>query len=255
MYHDVEAMRVDLEHATGIRGPRLGENPTNVTTYAQLALLNENDQVKRQTILRQHKQSIAELVEASVYDIRTYWGKNRTISFVGDEERASAFTFDSQRVPAFFIVKVAKGAAKPRSQAAELKKIEDIWAAALTAGATVLNPHDWVDWLKESLEQGQALDLPEGGTDKDVDKAQLENALMIAGRDLPVQYYDPAEVHIPVHREAQIQAELNEDIALWVRIEAHVQQHVLVAQETARQLQRMAPVELPPEEASPQEGP
>jgi hypothetical protein len=115
------------------------------------------------------------------------------------------------------------------------------------------NPHDWIEWLKDSLEQGQALDLPEGGSDKDSDKAELENHLMISGREMPVQYYDPAEVHIPIHREAQIQAELNEDVELWKRIEVHVQQHVLVAQQTAMQMQRMAPPELPPE-LPPEEG-
>jgi hypothetical protein len=247
MYHDIQEMRVDLEHATGIRGPRLGENPTNVTTYSQLALLNENDQVKRSGITREHKAAIGKLVEASVYDMRTYWGPERLLTLVSDEDQAEAFSFAATKIPTFFIVKVAKGATLPRSQASELKKIEDVWAASIASSAFMSNPHDWVEWLKESLEQGQALDLPEGGVDAQADKAELENSLMSSGENPPVQYYDPPEVHIPIHREGQIDAELSGDVEMWVRYETHIQAHVLQAQETARQLAQIAPEPLPME--------
>src|SRR5438034_672911 len=39
MQADVEAMREDLAHASGINGPRRGENPQNVSTYSQLSLI------------------------------------------------------------------------------------------------------------------------------------------------------------------------------------------------------------------------
>jgi len=54
-------------------------------------------------------------------------------------------------------------------------------------------------------------------------------------------------VHIPIHRQGQIQAELNKDIQLWIRFEKHIQNHVLTAQATAQQMVRMAPPELPME--------
>ena len=247
MYHDIQEMRGDLEHATGIRGPRLGENPANVTTYSQLALLNENDQVKRSMILREHKAGIAKLVESSVYDIRTYWGPERKLFLLGEDEEIQGVDFDAQKIPPFFLVKVAKGSAKPRSQAAELKKVEDLWNGVIATGAFMLNPHDWVEWLKDSLNAGQALDLPEGGVDEHEDKAELENSLIVSGEEPPVQYYDPAEVHISIHRQSQIQADLNKDIQLWVRFEKHIQNHVLTAQATAQQMVRMAPPELPME--------
>jgi len=247
MYHDIQEMRVDLEHATGIRGPRLGENPVNVTTYSQLALLNENDQLKRSGILREHKSAIGKLVEASVYDMRTYWGPERMLTLVSDEDQAEAFSFNATSIPSFFIVKIAKGATQPRSQGAELKKIEDIWAGALNTSAFMSNPHDWVEWLKESLEQGQALDLPEGGTDSHADKAEIENSVIAAGQEPPVQYYDPSDIHILIHRQAQIDAELSGDVEMWVRFETHIQAHVLQAQETARLLAPMAPEPQPNE--------
>lgn len=256
MYHDVQEMRVDIEHATGIRGPRLGENPVNVTTYAQLALLNENDQVKRQSILTEHKAAIGKLIEASVYDMRTYWGSERVLTVVGEDEMAESVAFNATRIPPFFIVKVAKGATKPRSQAAELKKIEDIWNAAVATSAYMESPHDWVEWLKDSLEQGQALDLPEGGADAHADKAELENSLLLAGQQIIAKYYDPHGVHIPIHREAEIEAELAGDVQLWASIEEHIQSHVLMAQQTAQIMQSMTPPEpLPLEQQGAPNGP
>lgn len=255
LYHDIEAAREDLEHATGIKGPRLGENPSNVTTYAQLALLNENDQIKRQTILKERKQAIAKLVELSVYDIRTYWGSERQIALAGDEETIDQFVFDANTVPDFFVVRVAKGASKPRSQAAEIKKIEDVWQAAIASGAVMESPHDWVEWLKASLEAGQALDLPEGGRDAHADKAELENTALRGGEQVPVQYYDQHDVHIPVHRELQMAAEIEGDLELWQRVEEHVQQHVLTAQQTAQVMASVATANsagaLPPQAAPP----
>jgi hypothetical protein len=234
MYHDIQEAREDLEHATGIRGPRLGENPANVTTYAQLALLNENDQTKRQSILREHKLSIARLVEFSIYDMRTYWGEDRQLEIAGDDDQVEAHEFNATRIPPFFIVKVAKGSAKPRSQAAELKKIEELWQAAETSGAAVQNPSEWIQWLYESLELGEALELPHSGASMHEDKAERENHHLLTG-DAPahVQYYDPHEVHILIHREAEIEAELSDDLEAWQRIEDHIQQHVLTEQMVA----------------------
>jgi hypothetical protein len=160
---------------------------------------------------------------------------------VSDEDQAEAMAFNATSIPPFFIVKIAKGATQPRSQAAELKKIEDIWAAVIGTTAFMSSPHDWVQWLKDSLEAGEAIDLPEGGTDAHADKAELENALLSAGEEPPVQYYDPPEIHIQIHRQGQIDAELMKDVEQWVRYETHIQAHVLQAQMTARLLAPMAP--------------
>ena len=260
MYHDIQEMREDLEHATGIRGPRLGENPQNVTTYAQPALLNENDQVKRSNILREQKQGIARLVELAVHDIRTYWGSSRQLMIASEDDKLEAMSFDASQTPTFVMVKVAKGAALPRSQAAELKKIEELWNASLGVGATVMNPIAWLEWLKDSLEAGQALDFPQDGSDEHADKAELENYAIEAGELPPVQYYDPSTVHIPIHREAQIEAEQGGDLELWMLFEQHIQAHVLQDAETARQMQKITGgfdgqpgAEMPMEEGPPDE--
>lgn len=239
MWRDLDQMRNDLEHATGLRGPRLGDNPANVTTYGQLAILNENEQVKRQPILREHQESIGHLIEHSVHDMRTYWGPERMIALAGDNDHADVAFFDATKIPSFYIVKVARGAAKPRSQAAELKKIEDLWKGALESAAVASNPQEWVQWYKQSLEAGQVLELPAVHSDDQTDKAELENHLMLLGQPMPVQYYDPHDQHILIHRGAQIEAELSEEMDKWALIEQHVQQHVLIGAQQLAETQAL----------------
>lgn len=253
MWRDIDAMRDDLEHATGLRGPRLGDNPANVTTYGQLAILNENEQVKRQPIIREHKAAIGALIEDSVHDMRTYWGSERNLALAGDDDHADVQVFDATKIPAFFIVKVAKGAAKPRSQAAELKKIEDLWKGALESMAVASNPHEWVQWYKDSLEAGQALQLPAIHSDDQTDKAELENHLMLLGQPVPVQYYDPHDIHIQIHRGAQIEAELAGDQQVWGVIEEHVQEHIAIGAKQMAEIQALEPAVEPGMEPEPSE--
>jgi hypothetical protein len=223
-----ERIQLDMERASGVRGPSMGENPINVANYSQLQLLKQSDLTKRQPMMVSRKLAISQLVEDSVYDMRTYWGPEKQLMLAGDDEKVEASVFNATKIPAFFIVKVAKGAPLVRDQAAELQKIQDIAQYALNA-ATPLP----VDWYKESIDVGEAQELPEMPANEQYDKAQLENHLLLAGQDVMPAYYDPLEVHVPVHRNAQIQCELTGDAAGVLRIEAHVQDHLLLAKQNA----------------------
>lgn len=241
MQQQIEAIREDLEHATGIHGPRVGLNPANVTTYSQLALISENDQTKREHIYRSHKTSIARLVEDSVYDMRTYWGPQRQIDLAGDDNKVDAMIFNSTKIPPFFMVKVARGTAKPRTQAAELTKVEQLWHAAVESQLAVASPQAWIDWYYNSLNAGQALTLPAANADEQSHKAQIENHLLLEGQEVQVAYYDPPETHIPIHRSAQIQAQMSGDMAADQRIEAHIKLHEEAAHQNAAQLGQQFP--------------
>src|SRR6266542_3263681 len=241
MYREDEQIDKDLARSTGITAPTLGENPASVTNYSQLSLLREQSQVKRQPVYIERKLAIARLVEDSVYDIRTYWGAEKQIMLAGEDDRVDAENFNATKIPSFFIVRVAKGAAKPRSQAGELQKVQDIWTAATAAGAVMRDPDSWVLWFKASLEHGQALDLPDSPADDQAQKAEFENHLMLAGIEVEPRYYDPPEVHVPRHRQAQIQADQVGDIAAWERIERHVQATLALAQQMSAALQSNAP--------------
>lgn len=245
MYRDVQEMREDLAHASTFSALKLGENPANVQTYSQLALLNEQENIKRQHVHQEHALGVATLVEDSVYDIVRYWPAEKQILVAGEDNRLQADLFQKNTIPTFYVVRPAKGSGKPRSQAAQLKMIEDIWNAALQAGAIVANPDRWVEWRKESMEAGQPRDLPEVPAEEQTQKAELENHAMMNGADPPVAYYDRPDLHIPVHRSAQDHALLAGDIQTWQSVENHVQQHLQVSAANAQRVAALAPPPLP----------
>jgi hypothetical protein len=83
------------------------------------------------------------------------------------------------------------------------------------------------------------------------------------GQQVTVAYYDPPEVHIPIHRGAQINAEVAGKADLVALIEQHVQEHLEIAQANARiQAAQMAskppvppgPHAIPPGGANAQQG-
>lgn len=63
MGEDAETILADLERAVGMRKVSLGENPTGVTNYSQLALLRETDKVKVDPITDNLKLGIAGVLE------------------------------------------------------------------------------------------------------------------------------------------------------------------------------------------------
>ena len=232
MYDELRQIQDDLERASGVRMASLGENPANVQNYSQLALLREADQVKRSVIYRGRKLAIKQLVEDSVYDMRTYWGPQKQIMLAGDDDAVEAATFNATQIPAFFIVKVAKGESKPRSQAAEIQKVKDI----LDYAAQTAQPLP-VDWAAESYERGQVADLPEAPADWQGEQAERENHQLLQGIEQPVAYYDDPAVHIPLHRASQNQARAINDKNAWLAHEAHIQEHLNQQQELAAQFQ------------------
>jgi hypothetical protein len=133
MYRDMDELRNDLQHATGVRSPTMGENPANVNTYSSSLSLREADQVKRQPVVMERRLAIRQMVEDMVYDMRTYWGPEKQLRLAGDDDRMQGEIFNATRIPTFFIVQTAKGSPKPRTQAAMLKMIEDIWNGAINS--------------------------------------------------------------------------------------------------------------------------
>lgn len=224
MQADVEALREDLEHATGLRGPRLGENPAGVTTYSQLALINEQETTKRNPTRADRQRAITQLIEDSVYDMRTYWGPERQLLLAGDNDQAEATEFNATKIPPFFIVSAGKGTPAPRTQAAKIQLVTDIANFSITAMQPVP-----LKWFKESLEAGEPLELPQQEVEDPADKAELENHLMNQGQPMPIAYYDPAQIHLPIHRRAQDDAMFARNTELWQRIEAHCQLHINAA--------------------------
>lgn len=235
----------NLAHAAAMSTLTLGENPPNVDTYSQLALLNENEASKRSFIRRGHARAIGTLVELGVWDIRRFWPDEKNILVAGAEDSLSTATFTKAQLPDFCMVKVAKGAPEPRSQAAELKKIDAFWAAAAQSGLVASDPATWVAWYTESVNAGAAQDLPEPAQDSQQRMAAFENMLMRHGEQPPVFDYDLTPVHLPEHREAMDEARAAGDGEWLQRLQLHVQQHVQVAQQNAANVAAAAQVPSP----------
>lgn len=228
-----EGLLEDLERAMGIHGVSTGEAPSRQTTYAELALRAEKDRTKLDPIFEDFQASVAILTELAIQDIREHWNRDKIIAIAGEEEYAEAVSFDASSLPTFFQTELAEGD-KPRTQAAQIQLITDLWNADQALIPTGTNRLD-LSWYKASLEAGKALDFPESDKDVQTQRARWENSEMIAKRQpAEVAYFDPPDVHIPIHREAQIEALTAGDLDLYEVLERHVQVHTQQADENAR---------------------
>lgn len=242
----------NLSHASTLSLLRLGENPQNVDTYSQLQLLNDNESAKRTVILGEHREGIGTLEELGVWDIQQYWPDEKQILVAGDEDELSFATFKKSDVPAFYMVRVPKGAPQQRSQGAEFKKIDAVWAAALQSGWVNADPHGWTQWYVDSIDAGTAQEIPEPGTDSQTKMAEYENLLMRHGQPVIPADYDLLPTHLPIHRAAQDQARAEDNMPLFLLLQQHIDASVQVQQENAARVAGQAQTASPL--ATPQAG-
>ncbi len=240
MYQDIAHQVDNLGHASTISALRLGENPPAVDTYSQLALLNDNEGSKRAVVIRDQRNQIGTLVELGVSDIRRYWPETKKIIVAGEEDQISQALFRKALIPDFYMARIATGSPLPRSQGAELKKVDAIWQAAVQAWVVPSDGAAWISWYSESVKAGTALELPAARADTQREYADLENHLMRAGEQPPVMDYDVLPTHLQVHREAEDHARASGDMALLARIVQHIEEHKLVAQTNVQNAARAA---------------
>ncbi len=220
----------DAQHASTIGALRLGENPSQVTTYSQLRLLFETEGQKRSAIRVDHQTQIGHLTELVVECARRYWPEGKHLIVAGPANRLQAVTFERSMLPDGVVVEAAKGTPKPRGEAERIQLIADLWTAALNSGAATQNAGAWMDWLADSYEAGMPLPLPQQQTDVWADKAELENTMLRRGEQVAVAPYDPPLVHIPRHRRAQDEAIMAGDVNAYLALEEHVKEHEAVEQ-------------------------
>jgi hypothetical protein len=232
-----EQLIEDADRASTISALRLGENPPNVDTYGQLQTLHEQEAGKRSSIRAGVQRSNAKLAEFMLVDITRYWPESKQVLVAGGEADAlQAHEFSKSVIPPMYVVRPAKGAAKLRTQGAQIQMINDISLAAVNYGATATNPLAWVEWYKQSLDAGEPLELPAPPTDNQQETAEKENHALLAGDQPAVAYYDNHALHIPVHRQAQDQARLAGDSEAFMRVEEHIVEHQTAALEAQAKL-------------------
>lgn len=237
MQDDINSIYMDMEKALGLREISLGSHPQGVSAYAALALIGENDQTKMDPIIQGFKLSVRHIVENTLWDIRRYWPPDKQIALGGNNGLLQSFTFNASKIPDFFQVEIAKGASKPRSQGAKIQMIYDLFQQ----GAATSQPLP-IDWLFDSLQAGEPLPLPDEPQNIHRHKAEIENQEMMAGQQMGVAYFDPPEVHVPIHRDQQVQAELTGNLQAAQLLEQHIRAHLQVAAlNSAEQAQAATP--------------
>lgn len=263
MQADVDAQDTNIQKALGLYGAGVGENPTAVTTYGQLALLTENEVTKFGPIATEFKLGVCDVQRDMIESMRQ-WPANKQILIAGDENRLQVAAFDAKKaVPSAYLVRPAQGSGLPRSQGAELQKVTDIATFAINTGAAVQSPGPWIDWYVESLDAGKAQEIPDtgNGAQEQRRKAALENVVMVhTGQLLPVSPEDDAQIHVLEHDEEI--GNLTQAAALGDQqaphlaqvIEQHKQLHLVMAQQNAAQNQAAGAVP-PPQGPSMPPGP
>jgi hypothetical protein len=224
---DMSVSLDQLGRATCVREVSLGEQPVGQNTYSGIALLRESDQVKMRPVRQRYTQGLVQATEDTIYDIRRYWGPDKQTAIAGQEAgMVEASDFNAELMPSWYMIELGSGGTKPRSEADELAKIDSI--ATFSVNSRQPLP---VAWYSQSLEQGKAEPIPEGQATVHEDKARLENSRMLSGQQVaPPADYDPIAVHTPIHREAQIEAELSGHPQEAAAIARHIQEHELVTQ-------------------------
>jgi hypothetical protein len=228
----------------------LGENPTNVDTYSALALLHEQAKRRLDPIIQQNRGVVVHLSEDAAWDIKHYWGPEKLVAIGGTEGQLRSSRFNASAWPDYTKFMFAKGAAQPRTQGAQLKLVEQLWAAAVDSQAVHADPVAWMTWLYQSTQAGKPLDLPVPPVDAQRAKAQYENDLLAQGMPPQeaislVDYFDQHELHVMEHRQVQAHARAMGRVDVFVACEAHVKEHERQALLNAMQSMRQAPPQPP----------
>jgi len=239
MYDAVRARREDLARAV-MPEAAMGENPTNVTTYSQLALLHSQAAKRLAAIVRQNAETVTHLVEDSVWDIKTKWGPEKQILLVGETDSIHAMSFNASQWPDYYKIGFASGPALPKGQDAQVKLVEDMWNAAIQSGAAVRDADRWLKWRKDSMEAGKMLSLPVPPVDAQFEKAQYENELLFQNPNPQlaqqlVDYFDNHQMHIMVARSLQGTCRLMGRTDVFIALEMHCKEHERQAMITAQQ--------------------
>lgn len=223
MLQDVKLQKENVAEALGLSPVSFGQPPQGVTAYSALALLNENNALQFDPASQDFRMEMVEVCWDTMEAMRN-WPPNKQVLIAGPANTLQSFQFNSNMIPPEYLVRPPRGGSLPRSQAAELQKIMDIWAAS--AGRLPL------EWLVDSLNAGKAQDLPPSLGDAHAHKAELENIAMLSSLSSPpVAEYDDDVKHVEIHRAFQVplqtQADQGDEKAmLQVQVlQQHIEEH------------------------------
>ncbi len=232
MIEDIRLQDENIEKAVGVRGVSLGENPTGVQTYGQLALLRESDADKIDPIAAELRLGLTSCTFDSI-ELTAKWPPDKKLTIVGPDDTLQVRTFGDVKVPADYMVLPAKGGTQLRTTGAELQKVKDIWDASIQVGR-----QDLLEWYVTSLEAGKAQEMPSNPAYEQQHIAALENILLAQGEQVPVAPFHQHDVHVNEHRSEQQEWQQMaadgdpEAQQTMMMFEQHIQQHLMSMAQT-----------------------
>lgn len=214
-----EAMDADIERVMGFRDVVNSESMRGVTAYAAFALQAEQEDKRVGPILTGLRSGIIELSKFTVAGIRMWWPTDKQVMVAGPDDAVDAFSFNGSQMPEAVYFRYPTGASAPRSPAAEIQKVFDVYDRSVSSGQPL-----GVKWLLDSLNAGKCMPFPKQEQDLQREKAELENILvaqadpeMMAQGAAPIMVgpLDDHLVHLGEHRLAIQQAMLmgRQDVA------------------------------------------
>jgi hypothetical protein len=238
MWKDIAQQDTDLEKTLGVNPVTLGQQPSGTPTYSALTLLKEQDRKKIGPVEDRLALGLIDVACDSLEAMRN-WPQRKLLMIEGENEKLKVLEFTGSQIPTLYLAAPAKGEAGPHSPAAELAKVNEVWAARLALGPPNFR---WLTWYVESLTAGKMLDIPDDdqAATEHVHKAALENVAMShTGQPVPVAPYDNHELHVAEHVEEQVQqgtlaaaGDPAADQAVQA-IELHKQMHLQAVQQQA----------------------
>lgn len=216
----------DLDKAMGMRDVSLGAAPGGVSAYSAMALLAEQDDKRLGPILKAARVSWRQLVQWSLQDVRRLWPPDKHMAVAGEDNTLETFTYGHAPLPAEFYVSIGVGPAQPKSMAAEIQKAFDLFDRSIATGRPLP-----LDWLKDSIEAGKCLPLPDDQADAHRGKAELENQLMQRGQLVQPMLYDDDQTHLQIHKIEAAQLALVPEMAQLLPLyQLHIQAHEIQQQ-------------------------
>lgn len=224
-----EGLLADLERAMGIHDESLGGSAGGATTYSEYVRRLEQDKTKLNPIIDDFQRNVDRLTELSIYDMRRYWSPKKLMALAGEEQVAEVVAFNAQKLPTFFLLEQAESA-RPRTEAAELQIVQDLYQDSLATTAPLP-----IQWKLDSIKAGRALDLPEEPTDVQERKARWQNDQLAESQPVQAMDWDEPSVHVPIHNELRIECEIAGRMDLVALVSQHIDEDEAIA--AARQQQ------------------
>lgn len=219
---EAEISRQDLDMVLGVSEVSRGFAPQGVAAYSALSLLVEQSEKSIEPIIREARKGITMLGKLTLSNIRRFWTPNRLIAVAGSDGMMEAFAFTAAQLPESIYIVWPQGAPRPKSQAGEIQKIFDLFDRSVASGRPLP-----LEWLKRSLDNAKAEEVPEQPGQAQQGKAEMENMLLARGQMVYPANYDDDMLHIQIHRAAQTAQDLmpgSEQVT--ALFEQHIQYHV-----------------------------